>query len=132
MEPTQLVKNYINHLQKGEFEQLGALFADDIVWHQPGQSELSGTYQGKDSLFALFGKFMTISQGTFKIDNVSAIMANGDTVTATLKFSASKPGSSIAMDGVDVMKVKAGKIVEVHLFSANQAAEDAFWKGEAQ
>jgi ketosteroid isomerase-like protein len=108
-------------------ETLGQLFADDVIWHQPGQGELSKTYHGKQDLFALFGQFMTISQGSFKIDEVQSIMVNGELVTATLHFSASKPGKSISMDGVDLMKVQNGKITEVWLFSGDQEAEDAFW-----
>lgn len=127
-----VVQNYFNSLATGDFDRLGQLFAEDIIWHQPGQGELSKTYYGKQELFALFGHFMTISQGSFRIDGVKSIMGNGDFVTAALHFSASKPGQSIAMDGVDLMKVKDGKITEVWLFSSDQAAEDAFWVSPAK
>jgi ketosteroid isomerase-like protein len=123
----EVVQTYFNCLAKGDLETLGQLFADDVIWHQPGQGELSKTYHGKQDLFALFGQFMTISQGSFKIDEVQSIMVNGELVTATLHFSASKPGKSISMDGVDLMKVQNGKITEVWLFSGDQEAEDAFW-----
>ena len=35
--------------------------------------------------------------------------------------------ASMSMDGVDVLRLEDGKIVEMWLFSADQAAEDAFW-----
>jgi hypothetical protein len=80
------------------------------------------------AVFALFGKFMEISEGSFKIDGVDSIMENGALVSASLKFSAAKKsGAKIAMSGVDLMKVENGKIKEVHLFSGDQDAEDAFW-----
>jgi uncharacterized protein len=94
----------------------------------PGGGALSGTYHGKAELFPLFGKFMEISAGTFKIDSVTNIMVNSDLVTAVLHFSAQKPGGEkISMRGVDLMRIESGKIKEVHLFSGDQAAEDAFW-----
>ena len=124
----QIVETYFQSLAKGDLNTLGSLFADDIVWHQPGNGKLSKTYIGKDQLFPLFGQFMEISQGSFKIDRVNSIMVNGSLVTATLNFSAQKPnGQKISMNGVDVMKVEDGKIKEVFLFSDDQEAEDQFW-----
>ena len=123
----QTVETYFQALSGGDFAQLGGLLDETTLWHQPGTGPLSGTYRGKDQIFALFGKFMEISQGSFKIDGVDSIMVNGDLVTATLRFSATKPGSKIAMAGVDLMKVKNGKLTEVHLFSSDQVSEDAFW-----
>ena len=123
----EVVQTYFNCLAKGDLNRLGELFADDVIWHQPGQGQLSKTYHGKEQLFALFGQFMTISQGSFKIDEVKNIMVNGDFVTAILHFSANRPGGNISMDGVDLMKIQSGKIKEVWLFSGDQEAEDAFW-----
>lgn len=123
----EVIQTYFNCLAKGDLDRLGKLFADDVIWHQPGHGELSKTYHGKKQLFALFGQFMMISQGSFKINEVKSILVNGDLVTATLHFSAAKPGKSISMDGVDLMKVQDGKITEVWLFSGDQEAEDAFW-----
>lgn len=123
----EVVQTYFDSLAKGNLDLLGQLFADDVIWHQPGHGSLSKTYQGKEKLFTLFGQFMNISQGTFKIDEIKSIMTNGNLVTATLHFSASKPGKSISMDGVDLMKIQNGKIKEVWLFSGDQDAEDEFW-----
>ena len=38
----------------GDMARLGELFADEAVWHAPGQNPLSGDYRGKDAIFALF------------------------------------------------------------------------------
>jgi ketosteroid isomerase-like protein len=124
---TDVVRAYFDALQQGQFDSLGALFADDVRWHQPGQGTLSGVYTGKAAVFELFGKFMQLSGGTFAIDQVETIMANGDFVAATLHFRARRATEQIAMNGVDVMRVRDGQIVEVWLFSADQRSEDAFW-----
>lgn len=123
----QVVKTYFNSLATGDLNTLGGLFADNVIWHQPGQGSLSGVHKGKEAVFILFGKFMEISQGSFQINSVDSIMANGDLVSATLKFSANKKEGGISMSGVDVMRIENGKIQEVYLFSQDQAAEDAFW-----
>jgi hypothetical protein len=125
---TALVQKYFDSLAKGDLATLGSLFSEEVVWHQPGNGKLSKTYYGKPEVFGLFGQFMEISQGTFRIDTVNSIMANGDFVAATLHFSAKKGnGQSISMGGVDLMKIEDGKIKEVFLFSADQESEDQFW-----
>ncbi|MBX2988046.1 MAG: nuclear transport factor 2 family protein [Bdellovibrionaceae bacterium] len=124
----QVVKTYFDCLANGDLNTLGSLFAENVIWHQPGAGSLSGVHEGKQAVFALFGKFMEISEGTFRINAVDSIMANGDFVSATLSFSASKKnGSQIKMNGVDVMRIENGKIKEVFLFSADQESEDQFW-----
>lgn len=128
MKPVEIVKEYFHSLETGNFEKLGSLLADDIIWNQPGHGPLSKKYQGKNEVFALFGKFMEISEGTFKIDSVDHIMDNRNTVAATLNFSAQKKsGQKISMKGVDIMTIEAGKIKEVYLYSSDQKAEDHFW-----
>lgn len=128
LNPTQVINTYFQSLANGDLQTLGSLLAEDIVWHQPGNGSLSKTYEGKNAVFALFGKFMQISEGTFKINNVSSVMQNGNLVSATLTFSASKQnGEAISMTGVDLMKVENGLIKEVYLFSGDQNLEDTFW-----
>lgn len=123
-----VVEKYFSSLAKGDLETLGGLLADDVIWHQPGQGKLSKTYYGKSEVFELFGKFMAISQNSFKIDSVLSIMANGPFVAAQIHFSAKKSGGqSISMDGIDLMKIEKNKIKEVFLFSADGNAEDSFW-----
>ena len=106
---TDVVRAYFDALQQGQFQSLGAIFADDVRWHQPGHGTLSGVYTGKAAVFELFGKFMQLSGGTFAIDQVDTIMENGDLVAAALHFHARRGTEQIAINGVDVMRVRDGK-----------------------
>lgn len=122
-----VVQDYFNALKAGDIGKLGAIFASDIIWHQPGESKLSGTYQGRDDVIDLLERFMEISGGTFQIDDVKAIMINGDLVSVLLHFKAEQPGRKMAMSGVDLFRIEDGTIKEVWLFSADPVAEDRFW-----
>lgn len=123
----EIVQNYVDSLSKGDMEKVGQLLADDVIWHQPGSSHLSGLYSGKQKVFAHLGKFMELSDNTFRVNKVQSVMANGNMVAATLHFMAERPGRKLSMDGIDVMRIDGGKIKEVWLLSNDQAAEDAFW-----
>jgi uncharacterized protein len=124
----KIMQTYIDSLSKGDMETVGKLLSDDVIWHQPGNSHLSGLHTGKQKLFAHLGKFMELSDNTFRVTKVGAVMANDDMVSATLHFMAERKDRKLSMDGVDVMCIADGKIKEVWLFSGDQKAEDAFWK----
>lgn len=126
--PIQVVETYFKSLAAGDLQTLGSLFKEDVIWNQPGSGKLSGRYCGKNEVFGLFGNFMQLSQGSFKINAVDSIMQNRNLVTATLAFSAQKQtGEAISMKGIDLMRIEEGKIAEVTLFSEDQQAEDEFW-----
>ncbi len=122
-----IVRRYFDAVACGDLETINNTFATDIEWHQPGKSSLSGLHRGKDAVFALLGQFMERSNGTFRIDAIGPLMAQGELVAASLHFSAEKPGTSISMSGIDLLRIADGHIREVWLFSEDQPAEDAFW-----
>lgn len=122
-----IARDYFQAVQTGDLAKVGELLDEQVVWHQPGANRFSGEHQGRDAVFALLGGMMETSQGSFAIDQVHALMGNGDTVAATIHFTGSHTTGSMSMDGVDLLRLKDGKIAEVWLFSGDQRAEDAFW-----
>ena len=75
----------------------------------------------------MLGKMMEVSNGTFTITRAENYMANGDCVAITLEFAGEANGIKLKQPGVDLIRIEGGKIVEVRLFSSQQAQEDAFW-----
>lgn len=118
---------YFHAVQTGDMATVGSLLDADIVWHQPGANQFSGDHQGRDAVFQMLGAMMEASQGTFAIDQVHSLMGNGDMVAAHIHFTGRRGDSSMAMDGVDAMRIHNGTIVEMWLFSGDQESEDAFW-----
>ena len=45
-----------------------SLFAQDIVWHMAGTSQLAGDYRGHQQVVGFFGRIMELSGGTFRLD----------------------------------------------------------------
>src|SRR6478609_11122990 len=116
---------YVHALSTGDLEALGAVFADDVVWHQPGEHRLSGTRRGKAEVFDLLAAMAQHSDGSLRVEAESA-MENGDLIAATVHFSASRGDARVEMTGVDLFRIEHDRIAEVWLFSSDQAAEDAF------
>lgn len=126
-----IVQSYFNAVAKGDFDTVGSLLADDVIWHQPGKGIQSGTYNGKAALFAHLGNFMQWSNGTFAIDNIEYTTDNGNLVAASIHFKAEKDGKVLSMNGIDLLRIEDDKIKEVWLFSENIDDEDNFWNSAA-
>jgi uncharacterized protein len=122
-----IAREYFESVQKGDLGRVGELLDENVVWHQPGANQFSGEKKGRDAVFGMLGGMMEASQGSFAIDKVHALMGNGDLVAATIHFAGRRDDASMSMEGVDLLRVENGKITEVWLFSADEAAEDTFW-----
>ncbi|RSM81577.1 nuclear transport factor 2 family protein [Kibdelosporangium aridum] len=127
MSVAAVAQKYFDALQAKQFDVVAGMLADDIVWHQPGGNRFSGTHHGAGAVNTMIGGMMEVSRGTFALSLRSAPMMNGDLVAAEIRFSAEREGASLAQDGVDVMRIADGQIVEMWLYSGDQKDEDDFW-----
>ena len=71
---TEKVRRFYTALAQGDFETVGALLCNDLIWHQPGEGALSGVYNGKQNVFAHLGRMAQLSNGTFAIDQVDYVI----------------------------------------------------------
>jgi ketosteroid isomerase-like protein len=125
--PLTVATTYFDALEAGDFATVAALFADDVVWHQPGANQFSGVHRGADAVGAMIGGMMTVSEGTFTLRRNAGLMVNGDIVAAPVRWTGKRTGAEMDGAGVDVMRVVGGKVAEVWLFTADPVEEDAFW-----
>lgn len=127
MTPIEIAQAYIRAVQTGDQAALAGLFAPDLVWHQPGENRFSGTRHGVPAVVEMLGGMMGVSRGSFRIERASRYMENGGWVTVEIEFAGEREGMHMAQPGIDLLKIDNGRIVEVRLFSSDQAAEDLFW-----
>lgn len=127
LSPASIARTYFDALGRGDIPTVMAQFSPDVIWHQPGAHRFSGVHTGIDGVGALLGGMMETSGGTFALAVTGPAMVNGDLVAIPVRFSGRRSETSMDMAGVDLLTVRDGKIVEVHLFSEDAPAEDAFW-----
>ena len=47
-----------------DWEAVGALLADKVGWHEPGEEDHSGDFRGRDEVVALLQKLAEVTEGT--------------------------------------------------------------------
>ena len=127
MNNIEIAKSYIHAVQTDDQAKLGSLISPEVIWHQPGNNQFSGTHRGMAAVGPMLGKMMEVSKGTFAITRADHYMSNGDWVAITIEFAGQVNGIQLKQPGVDLIRIEGSKIVEVRLFSSDQAQEDAFW-----
>lgn len=125
--PESVAAAYFGALATGNVPEAMGLLSTDVVWHQPGANQFSGDHAGVEGIGALLGGMMQASEGTFQLAVSGPAMVNGELVATPVRFSGTRSDASMNMTGIDLLTVRDGKIVEVHLFSEDGPAEDVFW-----
>lgn len=125
--PASVAATYFEALAAGDVPTAMAQLGQQVVWHQPGANRFSGEHVGVEGVGALLGGMMEASNGSFQLAVTGPAMVNGELVAVPVRFSGTNADASMDMAGVDLLTVRDGKIVAVHLFSEDGAAEDAFW-----
>jgi ketosteroid isomerase-like protein len=125
--PLDVVNRYFEALSAKDFPTVASMFADDIVWHQPGDNRFSGTHRGGAAVGEMIGGMMTVSEGTFELTLTGAPLVNGTMVAVPVHFTGKRDGAAMSQDGIDLLRIEGDKIAEAWLFSSDPQSEDAFW-----
>lgn len=125
--PAAVAATYFDALGRGDVPTAMAQLGADVTWHQPGANRFSGEHRGLEGVGALLGGMMEASQGSFQLAVTGPAMVNGELVAVPVRFSGRTDAGSMDMAGVDLLTVRDGRIVAVHLFSEDGAGEDELW-----
>jgi len=112
---------------RGDPESLADLFAEDIVWHAPGDNPYSGTFVGKQATMERMKRMA--KEGIVWDFAIHDVLANDDHVVVLIDATLVKGSASIHGRQVQVMHIRDGKMTEVWATNEDQAANDAVLTG---
>ena len=123
------VMAFMGAMGGGEMDTMASLMADDMVWHNEGDTTLPwiGESKGKDAIFAFLGVFSS-NLKTVLWENTDAF-ASGDTVAIFGKMNAiaTRTGKETgAFTFALRAKVRDGKVVLWHWFEDSFAVSKAY------
>jgi hypothetical protein len=121
-----LLQHAYDAFASGDIPTVLGILAEDISWHVPGRSPVSGDYAGHAGVLDFFTRCQERSGGTLKV-RVDEALADGDRVVVLSTVSAQRSGQSWSSPEVHVWRVIAGRAIEFREFQGDQQAEDEFW-----
>lgn len=121
-----LIKSAYDAFSRGDTQSVFAVFAENILWHVPGRGPLSRDYRGHAEVGGFFEHFMSLSEGSFRIQ-IDQILANRDRVVVLCTEVASRAGRSWSSQQVHVWTVKDGRATAFREYEGDQQSEDEFW-----
>jgi predicted SnoaL-like aldol condensation-catalyzing enzyme len=90
------------------------LFSEDFVWHyfNPNLPDVQGDYVGIEGLNNFFKSLAGKTNGTFKVEVVSATPIGEELVVVHVRDTMELEDNSIAIDAVAVWRIVSGRFAE--------------------
>jgi uncharacterized protein len=112
----------------GEEAAYRAAFADEVVWHVPGENPVSGAYRGSSEYFETMPARMSpLEYWTITVRDVFTNQRD-DAALVAFHLTGSRKGRSVEMAGYHMIRLDhEGRIVEGWGFVEDQDALDAFF-----
>ncbi|MEM7693141.1 MAG: nuclear transport factor 2 family protein [Pseudomonadota bacterium] len=123
------VMAFMGAMGSGDTEAMGKLMADDMVWHNEGDTSLPwiGETRGKEAIFEFLGVFSANLQTTLW-ENTDAF-ASGDTMAVFGRMNGITPASGQEIGTFSFAlraKVRDGQVVLWHWFEDSFAVSQAY------
>jgi hypothetical protein len=126
-----VLERYAKAWRDGDVAGLLDAYADDVVFHYFGESDLAGDHVGKDAAVAAMLAASTRSTRTL-VEIIDLLVGDQlGAIVATERFERGKESADVQR--VLLYRVEADQFVECWLYDADQRMIDRFWapQGEA-
>lgn len=121
----ELVKHMTEAFLKGDIAAVQDCWAEDIIWHFPGQSKIAGEFRGKEAVMKhlteprrLGGRFELTPRAFFGDEQYGA---------ALYELTSYRNGKTLTERRIMVCKIDNDKVVETRIYPGDQYALDEFW-----
>ncbi len=103
------------------------IFADDVRYHQPGHSPITGDYEGPDQVIGFFARIFELTGGTFSIE-LHDVLANDEHAVALYTIRGEREGKQALRDNnVLTAHIRDGKASEVWVQPTDMYTVDEFF-----
>jgi ketosteroid isomerase-like protein len=124
---TAVVRRFYQAFVTGDMATIDSLMTEDVSFHVPGTGSNAGDYQGKEAVFGFFGKAVSTTGGSLKLELLD-VLAGEDHVAALATYRAERAGRAPLQNNlVQLIKLRDGRIAQSWFHSRNQYEVDAFW-----
>ena len=115
----------------GDSAALRDVLTDDIAWHVPGRSAISGAHHGIDAVLAYFARRRDLADRSVQLTSRQVLAGDGDQIVSVTDGSAVIDGREVAWSTVGLYQVRDGRIAVCRLLPFDSEAFDAIWAERA-
>ena len=109
-DPESVVRRYYDLVDAERYDDLVALFAEDVRYERPGQEPI----EGRDALRTFYEEGRPLDDGAHEVHDV---IVDGGTVAVRGTFSGRQDGERVAFGFADVHEFDGGSIACRHTFT---------------
>ncbi len=122
-----LVRRAHAAFKTGDMDEVGRLFADDIVWTVTGSGPASGVTKGMSGVVSNFGDIMRWTEGTYNAEPVDYLGSAGHAINLSHVTATRPDGRRLDQDELVVFTVRDGKLATAQHMAYDEAGWDAFF-----
>jgi uncharacterized protein len=124
MSARDLIADYLAAAKRGDWDTAFGFFADDILFHIPGRSELAGDRRGKDAAVAYIQTVRDrYREGRIELEVID-VLASDERVALLVRERFHGSGPPVEIRRANVYRVQGDRIVELSIFEADQYLVD--------
>jgi ketosteroid isomerase-like protein len=125
-ETLAVLRRYADSWLAGDMDAVLAAYADDVVFHYFGNTDLAGAHVGKA---AAVEAMVTVSaRAPRRLVEVLDVLAGNQFGAIVAVEELNRDGESATVRRTFLYRVEAGTIVECRVFDEDQAQVDRFWR----
>jgi ketosteroid isomerase-like protein len=121
-----LIRRAYEDFESGDLELLKVVMAEDVVWHEPGRSGLSGDYKGPEAVLGFLRQLKAWSGDTFRIE-ILDVLSEPERAVVFQRETATRGGKALDVIVAVDFEIHHEKITEVTVYQTDTYQFDEFW-----
>jgi uncharacterized protein len=121
-----VAQDFLDAYGRQDFQALGKLLTDDVLWHVGGNHPLSGDYRGRQAVLDYFAKVQNLTSQTLNLDPIE-VLAGGGFGAIFLRVRAEREGKDLDVTMAEAFRAEGGQLAEFWATADDQEAVDRFW-----
>jgi ketosteroid isomerase-like protein len=130
MAAIDVMRRYVQAVQRGDWATGFGFFADDIVLHVPGRSSLAGEHRGREAVEGYLHAALARSHGAEVEVELVDMLASEERVALVVRERFLRPEGAVEIRRANLYRLRGDQVVEIWIFEANQYEVDELFAGD--
>jgi ketosteroid isomerase-like protein len=108
----RVIRDLYDARARRDWDAVGALLADEVGWHEPGEEDHSGDFRGRAEVVTLLERLVAGTGGTFQLEP-EGFLNLGEHSAVSVRWWAERAGRRSEGRELAVYRIADGRVAEV-------------------